>query len=224
MKTDRGRTGDISISPPCPSALLDSPSRTGGQSVRSSFGDLQFSFADKVSALLASIAEHQEQLAVLEPDFPGEVCSVHVLPFLEPDPAMLRRLAADYRQGLFCQQCGECCRACVDGTHVSDHEITAISHRLRMKERKFRRRYVVTTWCNPQAIRIPCPFLKGKVCTIYDIRPEMCSQFPICGRLHNGHAFVAVHNCPGGLAFTRSVIDGIARTLRAGLCEHNGSA
>jgi len=222
MRTDRGRTRGYYIAPLCPSALLDSPSRTGGQLVRSSFGDSRFSFADKVSATLTSIAIHQEQLAELEPDFPGEVCSVHVLPFLEPEPAMLRRLADHYQQGGFCQQCGECCRACVDGTYVSDREIATISDRLRMKARKFRRRHVVTTWCNPQAIRIPCPFLKGNVCTIYDIRPEMCKQFPICGRLYNGQEFVAVHNCPGGLAFTRSVIDGIAKTIRAGCVNTTG--
>ncbi|MEM4727267.1 MAG: YkgJ family cysteine cluster protein [Candidatus Bathyarchaeia archaeon] len=107
------------------------------------------------------------------------VCRLDLL--MRPNPLLLGLFLKI--QNEFCLKCGECCRR---NTPINIHkrEAERIAAHLRMPYKEFKRRYRLKvrgdhTLDLPAA---PCPFLKGNLCSIYPIRPDVCRYFPI-GRM-----------------------------------------
>ena len=75
-----------------------------------------------------------------------------------------------------CLACGKCCTRLM--VNIDDAAITRLSQRLQLTEAQFRERFVEGGSFMSFLNAIPCQFLDGKACTVYDIRPDECRNFP----------------------------------------------
>jgi uncharacterized protein len=101
---------------------------------------------------------------------------------LEPDE-IDRRVFETARQvwaGIDCTTCANCCREMKPT--FSDEEVDRVARRLRMARPQFIETYLERSEGgseNPWQTRAtPCPFLQGKLCSIYEDRPAECSGYP----------------------------------------------
>jgi uncharacterized protein len=78
-----------------------------------------------------------------------------------------------------CKKCANCCRLSPN-VEMKDADIQRISTHLGISTEEFRRRYdVATDQDGDQVMKAgPCPFLKNDLCTIYEIRPNACREYP----------------------------------------------
>ena len=76
------------------------------------------------------------------------------------------------RSNFKCERCGRCC-VCINPIVITQIEAQEISK----KEKK-----PVSEFVNGLSIKKekyePCPFLEGKDCSIYDLRPASCKTYP----------------------------------------------
>jgi len=83
-----------------------------------------------------------------------------------------------------CKTCANSCRQ-VRPT-VTDEEVSRLALRLGVNRQEFIEQYLEATEAlgeNPWQTRtLPCPFLKGNLCSVYDDRPADCQGYPY---LHN---------------------------------------
>ena len=92
----------------------------------------------------------------------------------------LRHIAEGIEEQIDCTQCANCCK--VASTTVNDRDVERLAKFLRMPLSKFLAEYTVET---PDEGRIlkrskqtGCVFLDGKLCSVYEARPETCQRFP----------------------------------------------
>jgi Fe-S-cluster containining protein len=78
--------------------------------------------------------------------------------------------------GIDCLACGKCCTRLM--VNIDDAAITRLADRLQLTEAQFRERFVEGGSFMSFLNAIPCQFLDGKACTVYDIRPDECRNFP----------------------------------------------
>jgi Fe-S-cluster containining protein len=80
--------------------------------------------------------------------------------------------------GVDCTQCGNCCRSLM--ISVSPEERKQLSVDLQMSEAEINTRYLETSATSDYAVisRIPCHFLEGSKCSIYEYRFSDCRAFP----------------------------------------------
>lgn len=89
-----------------------------------------------------------------------------------------------YAKGLCfeCTGCGQCCTGSPGYVWVSENEIKAIAHYLKISIEEFGRRYLRHVNGRLSFIELPktfdCIFLKNKQCQIYPVRPTQCQTFP----------------------------------------------
>ena len=88
-----------------------------------------------------------------------------------------------------CTLCGYCCTRL--RPVVMESDIDLLVKLLGMSRKNFRKKYTITDEEGDMLFRhLPCKFLKGKKCTIYDSRPHDCRSYPhlhkaeITGRLY----------------------------------------
>jgi Fe-S-cluster containining protein len=81
-----------------------------------------------------------------------------------------------------CKQCANCCRSM--HIRITEADIPRISKHLGIKESEFIATYLKRDEDNEYYIKTspPCPFLKGNLCSIYDVRPEKCRGYPFTDR------------------------------------------
>src|SRR5690554_5887783 len=91
------------------------------------------------------------------------------------------RIAAPIIAQIDCTQCGNCCRA----LHValSPSDIPRLAKRTGMSEGEFEAAYVDHDYAQQHGEwgvinRRPCPFLNGKLCSVYAERPQTCREYP----------------------------------------------
>ena len=95
-----------------------------------------------------------------------------------------------------CRQCGNCCKVCRPILKMPDVRQLANLHNLKPAE--FQRQYLTVDKENEgySFREMPCPFLQGKLCSVYSQRPGDCRSYP---HLHkNDFVFrlaQAVSNC-----------------------------
>lgn len=76
-----------------------------------------------------------------------------------------------------CTQCGNCCKTLV--INVTDEEKTALGHHLKMSQEEVNERYIETSLQGRHFMNtIPCAFLSGSMCSIYEHRFTECRDFP----------------------------------------------
>lgn len=98
-----------------------------------------------------------------------------------------------------CTDCGNCCR--VLRPVLDDEDIDRIAPRLGTTNEEFTAKYLRTDEDGAfEMAAVPCPFLDGNICEIYEIRPTECREFPHTDKkdfssrkfLHSGNVTV----CP----------------------------
>jgi hypothetical protein len=76
-----------------------------------------------------------------------------------------------------CMACANCCRRLAPG--MTRQDVHSLARHLGLTRREFEERYVVAT---PErdtlALAMPCPFLSGSECSVYERRPQCCREFP----------------------------------------------
>lgn len=77
-----------------------------------------------------------------------------------------------------CLSCANCCKT--TGPLFTDKDIARISKHFRMKEQQFIETYLQLDEDNDYVLQqVPCTFLGAdNYCSIYDVRPKACSEFP----------------------------------------------
>jgi Fe-S-cluster containining protein len=84
---------------------------------------------------------------------------------------LVKTLSRKYFALIDCTQCGNCCRS----LHVEfkKNELYAIAKTLGQSIEAFENKFMSEGKVEP-----PCPMLNGKLCSIYENRPEVCRSFP----------------------------------------------
>ena len=110
--------------------------------------------------------EHRKFLATLKKKAPKNldkiVQEVHTEVFREID----------------CTKCANCCK--ILGPLFTESDISRIAKHFRMRLPVFEDMYLRVDEDNDKVFKsMPCPFLgEDNLCSIYDIRPKACSEFP----------------------------------------------
>jgi len=84
---------------------------------------------------------------------------------------LVKTLSQKYLALIDCTQCANCCRS----LHVefNKSELHSIAKTLGQSLETFQKRFMSEGKVNP-----PCPMLNGKLCSIYENRPDVCRSFP----------------------------------------------
>ncbi|MCB4985891.1 YkgJ family cysteine cluster protein [Streptococcus mutans] len=114
--------------------------------------------------------EHRKFLATLKKKAPKNldkiVQEVHTEVFKEID----------------CTKCANCCK--ILGPLFTEADVSRIAKHFRMRLLVFEDMYLRVDEDNDKVFKsIPCPFLgEDNLCSIYDIRPKACREFPYTDR------------------------------------------
>jgi uncharacterized protein len=101
---------------------------------------------------------------------------------LDPDETDRRVFETTRRvwSGIDCTTCANCCREMKPT--FSEEEVERVARRLRMTRQQFIETYLERSEAdseNPWQTRAtPCPFLRDKLCSIYEDRPAECNGYP----------------------------------------------
>lgn len=86
-------------------------------------------------------------------------------------------IVAEITSKIDCTQCGNCCRYQEPG--VSEEEIEVLAKQKNISTENFKERFVATDKENISFLCVhPCTFLDGNKCSIYNMRPGSCEDFP----------------------------------------------
>jgi len=92
----------------------------------------------------------------------------------------VRRLAEEVEVQFDCQQCANCCK--VATTRVTERDILKLAKFHRLTPAKFQAEYTTLDPDEGLILRRTedegCVFLDGNFCTVYDVRPHTCQDFP----------------------------------------------
>lgn len=84
---------------------------------------------------------------------------------------IVKVLSQKYFALIDCKECANCCRSLK--TEFKKSELHTIAKTLGQSIRAFEKQFMSDGKVNP-----PCPMLDGKLCSIYENRPEVCRSFP----------------------------------------------
>ncbi|VTS12956.1 YkgJ family cysteine cluster protein [Streptococcus pseudoporcinus] len=84
----------------------------------------------------------------------------------------------DVFQEIDCKACANCCQTL--GPLFTETDVKRISRHFRMKMAAFEDLYLEVDEDGDKVFKsMPCPFLgEDKLCSIYDVRPKACREFP----------------------------------------------
>ena len=102
------------------------------------------------------------------------------LKFNAPDniDEIVSGLSRKYFSLIDCRECGNCCRA-FSAIHVCKSEIATMAEAKGMPYSEFETKHVVgADERDALKVKLPCPMLKGNLCSIYSTRPKTCQEFP----------------------------------------------
>jgi Fe-S-cluster containining protein len=91
----------------------------------------------------------------------------------------LKAIAQDVEEKIDCTTCANCCR--VATTPVTERDAEHLARFLRVKLSVFLRDYTVETVDEGRILKRDengCIFLDGKLCSVYEARPNTCELFP----------------------------------------------
>jgi len=84
---------------------------------------------------------------------------------------LVKALSQKYSALIDCKECANCCRS----LHIEfkESELHAIAKALGQSMEAFQQQSMSEGSVNP-----PCPMLNGKLCSIYENRPDVCRSYP----------------------------------------------
>lgn len=82
-----------------------------------------------------------------------------------------KALSQKYFGLIDCTECGNCCRSLQ--VEFKKSELVSIAKTLEQSIEAFEKQHMSDGKANP-----PCPMLDGKLCSIYESRPEVCRSYP----------------------------------------------
>ena len=91
-----------------------------------------------------------------------------------------------HEEVFFCVNCLECANCCTTtGPLFNDRDISRIAKHLRIKPSEFTEKYLRLDEEGDYVLQsVPCHFLvKDNYCSIYDVRPKACREFPHTDRI-----------------------------------------
>jgi Fe-S-cluster containining protein len=91
---------------------------------------------------------------------------------------LMQELHDDEFKKTDCLTCANCCKT--TGPLFTDKDVARISKHFRIKEQRFVETYLRVDEDNDYVLKsVPCSFLGvDNQCSIYDIRPKACREFP----------------------------------------------
>lgn len=91
--------------------------------------------------------------------------------------AILQPVSDAVTRAVDCTQCGACCKVLM--VNVTQAEAKSAARRLQLSETAFKEKYIEESQQGQYIIsHIPCHFLSGKICSIYEDRFTECRDFP----------------------------------------------
>lgn len=122
----------------------------------------------------------------------------------EDMPKLVKEVDATVWRDTNCMECANCCKTMTPTFTKAD--IKRISAHLDMKPKEFVDRWLIKEEDSNDMVNKtqPCQFLDGNMCSIYEVRPADCAEFPH----HNKKPFDAYNEtftnnlpyCPATLA------------------------
>ncbi len=91
---------------------------------------------------------------------------------------IVQRLNEEIIPQIDCRECGNCCHSLRPG--LKDQEIDHFAQMEHISKDDYIRKYMEEDEFDDELYLkdMPCRYLKGKICTIYDDRPEACRSYP----------------------------------------------
>lgn len=90
-----------------------------------------------------------------------------------------RKIAEEVEDAIDCRTCANCCR--VATTTLLERDIEKLARYLRISPQQFLRDYTVKSEEEGVILKrtaTGCVFLDGNECTVYEVRPTTCENFP----------------------------------------------
>jgi Fe-S-cluster containining protein len=131
----------------------------------------------------------------------------------EDMPVIVEKADAIMWKKVNCMDCANCCKTMTPTFTKTD--ISRISAHLDMKPKEFVDRWLMKEedsgdWVNKTQ---PCQFLDGNKCSIYDVRPRDCAEFPHHNKkpfdLYNDTFKNNLIHCPA----TLDLVDRLKKTI-----------
>jgi uncharacterized protein len=91
--------------------------------------------------------------------------------------SIVHALSQKYFALIDCKECANCCRTLQ--AEFKKSELLNIAQTLGQSMKAFEKQFMSEGKANP-----PCPLLDGKLCSIYDNRPEVCRSYPHLEKPH----------------------------------------
>ncbi|HNW90330.1 MAG TPA: YkgJ family cysteine cluster protein [Bacteroidales bacterium] len=109
---------------------------------------------------------------------------------------IVHRLYKEIAAVIDCTECGNCCT--IFRTTITDSELDTLAKKDNLSRENFIENF--TEQDEPEKTRylkdIPCKYLSGKKCSIYEIRPEECRYYPhIHKHCFNSRTLGVISNC-----------------------------
>jgi len=90
---------------------------------------------------------------------------------------MLFPIQEEITAAIDCTACGACCKSLM--INVTPEEASVLSSTLGMDESQFKQQYLEESMEGQLIInKVPCHFLEGNICSIYENRFNECREFP----------------------------------------------
>ena len=116
---------------------------------------------------------------------------------LEPEEvdAIVHKHYEEISARIDCRECGNCCR--VSQPVLNEDDVTKLAIGLSVTRETLTKRFLAKDKDGDIVFnKLPCPLLKGNLCSAYEFRPDVCRSFP---HLHKDEFIFRlmgiIHNC-----------------------------
>ncbi len=114
---------------------------------------------------------------------------------LEEVDAIVHKHYEEVSARIDCRECGNCCR--VSQPVLNENDVTNLAIGLSFSRETLTKRFLAKDEDGDIVFnKLPCPLLKGNLCSAYECRPDVCRSFP---HLHKDEFIFRlmgiIHNC-----------------------------
>lgn len=97
----------------------------------------------------------------------------------QPAERVLRKLAEEIEEAIDCRECANCCR--VATAKLKEREVDILAKHIGVTRKVFLRDYSEESAEEGLILKrtaTGCVFLEGNLCSVYEVRPRTCEDFP----------------------------------------------